>query len=529
MGKPTKLTEIPWPIKGYSSHMGYANQDPGTCVAAQNVVNYDPNSGRLRGSQRWGHKRLINAQLNSSNQIQNLTHIVTSNTSGASASTLSTRNVKLIGVAGGSVYYTPIPATSWTLATNGSGALDSNAPWIDSTVYLACDIYFADGVNYKYYDAATSTISAWTASAGTIPANGSDKPRLITAWRDRIILSGIKSDPTNWFMSALGDPTDWDYGATVTSTMAVAGNNSTISSCPDIINAIVPITNDVVWFLCDHSIHQMSGDPMYGGRIDLVTTKIGGAWGRAWCRDPSGSTIYFFGQQGGLWTIDINNSPREESIASVSEDLADVDVQGSLITLEWEPRYKHVLIHITPLDGSASTHYAYDTRNKAFWPMVYADTDLNPTAVHTLDGDDAADRAVVLGGQDGRVRVIDYDAKNDDDQSLTAIDSYVWCGPIQMKYGEAFLLKELQPTIATGSSNVTLDVFFGDSAESAANSSSFLTRTLSAGRGPSIREGGFGNSMYLRLRNITASQTWAYEVMRAQMSVAGRTAQRRVG
>lgn len=523
------LTLLPFPFAGLNTSRAYSDQPPLTCVAAQNMLGFDPNSGRLRGSQRWGHKRLINAQLNSSNQIQNLTHIVTSNTSGASASTLSTRNVKLIGVAGGSVYYTPIPATSWTLATNGSGALDSNAPWIDSTVYLACDIYFADGVNYKYYDAATSTINAWTASAGTIPANGSDKPRLITAWRDRIILSGIKSDPTNWFMSALGDPTDWDYGATVTSTMAVAGNNSTISSCPDIINAIVPITNDVVWFLCDHSIHQMSGDPMYGGRIDLVTTKIGGAWGRAWCRDPSGSTIYFFGQQGGLWTIDINNSPREESIASVSEDLADVDVQGSLITLEWEPRYKHVLIHITPLDGSASTHYAYDTRNKAFWPMVYADTDLNPTAVHTLDGDDAADRAVVLGGQDGRVRVIDYDAKNDDDQSLTAIDSYVWLGPVQGEKAERFVLCELQSVIASSSANVTVDVFFGSDAEAAKSSTSSITRTLTAGRNISVRQRGYGNAMYVRLRNSSPSQTWAFESLRYRLRAMGRMMQRRFG
>lgn len=525
----TPLTPIPFPIKGYSTFTGFDNQPPGTSALTQNVLGFDPANGRLRGSQRWGQARLINAQVNGSNQIQDINQIALSNTASPSLSTMSTRTHRMLVMAGGSLYYTPIPATSYTLATNGA-SWSSTAPFIDSAVYLACNTYYADGTNYYFFDSSTNTATAWTESTGnSLPANGADTPRLIAAWNDRIILAGIRSDPTNYFASAVGDPTDFAYAPTIdTTTKAFAGNNSAISQCPDIINAIIPLTNGVLWFGCDHAIYQMSGDPTYGGQIDIISQETGMAFGRAWCRDPNGSRIYFFGQQGGLWAMSPDGSPMRISGEKIDEQLADVDIQGSMIRLVWESRHQHVLIFITPLDGSATTHFAFDTRNQAFYPIVFADTDLNPTATFTLDGDAAGDRVTVLGGQDGRVRAITYAATNDDDVSLTAIDSYVWLGPIKMKGDLAFRLTELQLSMASGSSDVSFDLFMDNSAEAAFNSSSLLNRTLSAGRNPSIRQGGFGNAMYIRLRNNTASQTWAYEAMRYGLKVAGRTAQRRI-
>lgn len=434
----------------------------------------------------------------------------------------------MVVVSNGTVKYTAIPATSYTTATNGSGAFDSSAPFIDSTVYLGCDIYYADGTNYKYFDADTGTVSAWTASAGTIPANGSDKPRLIAEWRDRIVLAGIKSDPTNWFMSALGDPTDWNYGVDpIVSTMAVAGNNSTVGMCPDIITAIIPYRDDMLWFGGDHSIYQMTGDPLYGGHLDLITNITGIAWGRAWCQTPDG-IVYFFGSRGGIYAIAPGGEPQRISANKTDEQLADVDVSNTVIRLVWEDRLQHVLIFITPLDNSASTHYAYDVRADAFWPMSFGDNNLNPTAVHTLDGDDPTDRVIVVGGQDGRVRAQVYGATNDDDSDNTAISSSVTMGPMMSKGNDAFKLHETQVLLGSGSNNVTFQPFIDNSAETAFNSTALWSYTVSAGRNASIRRSGFGNSAYFKLSNSTASETWSLETMRVAMRQAGRSAQRRL-
>lgn len=523
------LTVMSFPFLGLSTNNGFSSQEPGTCYDAQNVLGYDPKSGRLRGGQRPGFIRYPNAQVNGSSQVQSIIGLTESNTAAASSSTLSTRSITMVAVAGGDVVYTAVPASSYTAATNGSGALDADAPWIDACVNQTCDVYFADGKNRKYFRGSNSAVTSWTTSAGQLPFNGSDRPRLITNWRNRIILSGIKSDPTNWFMSAVDDPRNWDYSpATTTSSQAVAGNNSAIGKCRDMITALITYRNDLLWFGGDHSIHQMSGDPLYGGTLDLVTDITGIAWGKAWCRvaAPEGEVIYFFGSRGGLYAIAPGGEPVRISVNKIDEKLNTVDVENSIILLAWDDRLQHVNIFITPLDNSSSTHYVYDVRNQAFWPVVFGDVNLNPTAVFTLDGDLPADRVMVIGGQDGYVRAQSLTATNDDNVSSTAIDSFVWIGPIRDEQEGRFVTREIQAVIAAGASDVTMDLFFGNTAEAASTSTSTLTRTLVAGRNRSHRKGGFGHAMYIRLRNNTASQTWALESLSVRLRAMGQQMQR---
>ena len=98
-------------------------------------------------------------------------------------------------------------------------------------------VWFADGTNWCYYDPTTNAVSTWTANFGALPGviGSLNTPRLICTWRGRTVLSGLIDDPENWFMSAVGDPTDWDYAgqiltpgsmASTTPTQAVAGENA---------------------------------------------------------------------------------------------------------------------------------------------------------------------------------------------------------------------------------------------------------------------------------------------------------------
>ena len=88
-----------------------------------------------------------------------------------------------------------------------------------------------------------------------------------------------------------------------TATIAVAGNNSDAGELGDIINCLIPYSDDILIFGGDAAIWLMRGDPMDGGQIDLLTDSVGMAWGRPWCRDPYG-VIYFFGSRGGVYQLD---------------------------------------------------------------------------------------------------------------------------------------------------------------------------------------------------------------------------------
>ena len=51
--------------------------------------------------------------------------------------------------------------------------------------------------------------------------------RFAALYRGRIVMSGLETDPQNWFMSAAGNPLDWDYNPTpFVGTQADAGNTN---------------------------------------------------------------------------------------------------------------------------------------------------------------------------------------------------------------------------------------------------------------------------------------------------------------
>ena len=69
---------------------------------------------------------------------------------------------------------TPI---DWGLPTGGRWVIDGQS---------------VPGLFSISYNPATDTVDDWTASAGTLPADGdSNTPRLICNWRNRIVLSGL--------------------------------------------------------------------------------------------------------------------------------------------------------------------------------------------------------------------------------------------------------------------------------------------------------------------------------------------------
>ena len=507
---PRLLTrfDMPWPVKGLIESTGFENQPRGSTVDCQNVRAYDPGTGRSRGGQRAGLTKYVNART-ASGKVQDIGQVATRSTP-SSQSEIGARTVYSYAVTNGTV--ARFNTSGFTTASGGSSALSSSVPFVFSSDLFGT-VYFADGSSVKKYTPSSNAVSTWTASSGSLPADSSNKPRLIETWRGRIVQSGISSDPHNWFMSAVGDATNWNYSpSTPTATQAVAGNNADAGKSTDIINALCPYSDDILLFFGDHSIYQMTGDPAEGGRLDLISDTIGAPFGRPYCKTPEG-IVYFFGSTGGVYQMQPGSPPQNIAENAIQERLSSFNANTTAVRMVWSDRERGFYLFLTPLDGSATTNYYYDVRNQSWWPDKFGANTLNPVSVHTFDGDAASDRTVLIGSQDGYVRRFDYDTPSKTDDG-TAIDSYVYLGPIQLQNRPKLLLTELKPALGTGSNDVTFSVYAAETAQAAhASSSAKFTGTISAGRNKSERRRATGHDMFIKLQNNTDSQSWSYEFL----------------
>ena len=426
------------------------------------------------------------------------------------------RTTTLIAVAGGVVKSSTLGGP-WTAV---SGTLSSTATVIRSAANNQ-KIYFADGTNWKYYDPATNAVLAWTASAGTLPVDSSgNKPRLICTWRGRTVLSGLKLDGQNWFMSAVGDPTNFDYAPTnVTPTQAVVGNNSPLGLVGDTVTALVPYTDDLLYVGGDHTLWQIQGDPMAGGQISLVSDAVGMAWGNAWTKDPYGA-VYFVSNRTGVYRLQPGQGPPVRISQQVEQLLAQIQTSLVAIRMLWDDVEQGFHLFVTPLTVGATTHFFWEQRTNAWWTDVFATNSINPLCCVAFDGNTLNYRIALIGCQDGYVRCFQQAAVTDDG---TAMASAVVLGPILTRDLDEVLLKDIQGVLGATSGNVTWSVYVGATAEQALASTAVATGTWGPGRSFNTPIRRAGHALWVK---VSATGYWAMEEVRARIAGQGRVRRR---
>lgn len=497
-----------------------------TTAAAVNVRGFQGGTNRQRGGSRPGLVKYAPNPVVAGWIIQELGLIVNSGITppgGTMQQSNSGRVVTLVAVSQGDVYTLGAGQTTWTAAINGTG----NTPGLNftGTVLNAVNggkMYFADGVNYALYDPSDNTLKSWTASVGTLPTDsGGNAPRLIDTWRGRTVVSGLLLDQQNWFMSAVNDPTNWDYAPlSPTPTQAIAGNNAPQGLIGDVVTGLCPYTDDVLVIFGDSSIWMFRGDPMAGGTVDLISDAIGGAWGRCWCKDPLGN-IYFVSNRTGIFTLVPGQQPQRISQA-IEQLIQPTDTGTNSIRLIWDDRYQGLHIFITPLDApAATTHYFYEQRSRAWWQDKFANNDHNPLTVCVFDGNTATDRVALIGSWDGYVRAVSPDAADDDG---TPIESEVLIGPILSKGGDDMMVKDIRPILAEDSSDVAYDVLLGTSAEKAVTSTAVQAGTARAGRNFTFLVRRAAHAVYIKL---SSAKAWAMETIHIRYAAQGDVRRRR--
>lgn len=370
-------------------------------------------------------------------------------------------------------------------------------------------VYLTDGdsAHYSVYDPGSQTILTWTPTVGSLPVGTADPSlagTIMALYRGRVVLAGLSEDPQNWFMSAAGDPLDWDYGATPSAVMAVAGNNSVAGLVGDRITCLAPANDDLMVIGGDHTIWIMRGDPADGGRIDNVSNSTGIVGPDAFAFDPQ-STLYFFGN-GVLWRLTPDGQLTPLSRGRMDKTFGALDLVLYNMRLLWDKVRHGLHIFITPITSGASTHYFWDARTDSFWPEAYPNAH-GPTAVLAFDANAANDQALLLGGQDGYVRKIDAASKTDDG---TTILSRVKFPP--MTPGSVHLNARLSRVITvleSSSDPVALRIFAAQSPEEVVAATvpvwSYQVSATNRYGMPRIA----GNSLMFELKNDSFSATWA--------------------
>lgn len=428
----------------------------------------------------------------------------------------STRSLIVLGVSGGNVVtFSPSGVTT---PTGGSGALDSTAKYVQSTT-LYKKAYFTDGRQLKQYDPTTDTVSEYKSlSSGAMPS----RCALIESWRGRIVLARSADEPHNWFLSKKDDPTNWDFfPPTPTEIDAVAGNNSLAGLCPDIINSVVPYSEDILVFGGDHSIWMLVGDPAAGGRLELVSDITGMAFGRPWCKDPNG-LLYFVGSRGGLFKWAPGAKPERISLYKIERQLQEIDFGTNYVRLVWNYQDEGLHIFQCPFGsgGAQLSHWFWEQKPDAFAKDLFGTsvyTNVQPTAVSVIDGDSFDDRVLLVGGEDGHVRQWDSDARSDDTRTdLTTkipIDSFLTIFPIQppaeLARGMETQFHGLTVVLGDREAGCRYELFSSDEPDSFGISRK--AGNLGPGRNAPRWDKVVGAYCGLRLRNASAEERWSWE------------------
>lgn len=499
-----------------------------TCADAENVRAFDPTLSRFRGGSRIGLKKWSPNPVIAGWLIQHLNTVV-----GVEAVPLqgssSGRVVTVIAICQGRVFWLePADDPLDRVITEATNNADTTPPMNFNGIMRSTPnnqkLYLVDGLHYRFFVPVTNTVENWTALQGYMPSDSTANPpipvpgdnlaRLCATWRGRIVLSGIITDGANWFMSAVGHPRNFDYSPiSQTPEQAVAGNNSRLGLIGDQITALMAYNDDELIFGEQSSLYIMRGDPMIGGEIDLITSKVGVAFGEAFTQDSRG-VIYFMSNTGAIYAMPPKSKPERISVP-IDRRLQNLDMGAHEFRLEWDEVQKGFNVFITSLDApnAADRHYFWEQTN-GWQPMRFGNKKHNPMASCVIDGNNPSDRVVAIGSADGFIRVFDPSATTDDG---TAIESYVLLGPFLTKNFDEVKLKSIQAVLGKDSGDVNYAILYGRTAEEALVQTPVARGKGVFGAGRSMTQQTLisGYALYIKL---SSTNRWAIESIRAAFS-----------
>jgi hypothetical protein len=425
---------------------------------------------------------------------------------------------------------------------------DSNSSRIAGVEFYN-QYYMCDGTKYLALDIPSRKLSDWSilckqlasddepTEDSTLPggfnSTGDTKASLIARHMGRLVLSGYRPFPNNWFMSdyytdslEVGHgPNNWDV-----TNGAVSGTSTGLAEIGEPIKAMFPFREESLVFGCLNSIVLLQGDPgdeNSNASITSISRDIGIIGPDAWAHGPNRS-LFFFGTNG-LYYLSPNefnvSQTNRLSVGRMDREFASIDLANFDVKLVYDYFLYGLHIFMSPKQPStgATRHYFYDERSQAMWPMEYPNT-VGPAATVYYPDPTPSLRRVLIGGYDGHVRYFDANATSDDG---TAIDSYVWIGPFQVGPVTESKVMRIAAVLDAQSPNVNWGIYVGDTAEEAKSSTPVVSGDWKSGRNLWKHVRARGQNIYVKLSSNTSTVLpWSLENITATLAVAGRVRER---
>lgn len=391
--------------------------------------------------------------------------------------------------------------------------LSPTAEYVDSA-FINGELVMVDGVGYYVYNPRTSSLGELVPeNSGEIPAGF----KLAANYRGRLFLANARDDGSAWAASKRGVTRNWDLiPAVPTVDQATASTVSRAGACPDVITSLISYSDDVLIAGGDHSIWMLRGDPEQAGDWDQISDSTGMAFGRAWCKDPSG-VLYFFGSRGIVYRMVPGGQPAPISDTAVDKRLRDIDLSLNWIELAWntEDRGFHLAVIPKSPSGTQVESYFWSERTSGWWPDTFQ-VDRQPLALLVIDGDEPGDRQVLQVGEDRWIRGWSQAAEDDDGQ---AIQSRVLIGPVMPPSQDTYRYQGLQCTLADRQGGARASWYLSDRPDFVGDP--VFVQELVGGRNARSHQKFRGSYMWLRL-DSGDSRAWAFENAFANVYKAGR-------
>lgn len=361
-------------------------------------------------------------------------------------------------------------------------------------------------------DPVAITSVAWDKSGTTERPNGF----VCAAWRGCAVIAADPDNANNLYISAVGDPLDYDFGEDPIQTSAFALDLSELGRSEDAIIALMPFTDDILGIGGMGSLWVLRGDPRVGGQLNAIARSTGLMGQRAYCWGPGG-WLFCLTTDGLIrWNV-ASGEIFNLSSSRLNDILGGFDFRTLLISMAYHPSQHGIYIYLTDQAAGASVHVFYGIREGQVSQEIWLDDfagnlDIGPTAAGTVIGNVDDLRTVILGGFDGYVRRYDPTEVNDDG---TAIDSWIEYAiqthPQTQGMTEA-LMRELHFVGVNGSGNLTWTMRAGKSAEQVARDelTGSVTGTIVPGFQVARTRLRFG-AVQLRLENDAIDEGWAIE------------------
>jgi len=367
----------------------------------------------------------------------------------------------------------------------------------------------------KILDLATNLLSVWKtatpATDGWVPAGCP----LIARFAGRIYLAGEANNPHVWYACEMGNPLNWDYSPVATATAAIAGTLSDYAVIALPLTALCPINEDIMLMTAVDEVWRVPPNLRVAGNISNLSQETGCIGANAWTTTPEGRFIFL--TRGGIYVVDPTAGQFQSyaampfSYRKLPNELKNIKDGDFWISMAYDISDQSIHLYMTPRGGSPGTHWVIDWETRGFVKYVFHG-DYQPCVV----GPSCAGR-LLLGGMDGYLRSYDPDANDDDGVAVT---SEVMIGPFPLATpGYEGIVHDIRGILGALSSNVTWELYVGDSAEATYQATAAATGTFVAGRRYSTYPRYRGRAAILKL---ISTDRWEIESVEVDIEKAGR-------